>query len=563
MRILSKTLCAVSAALSLLLMVLAFLNKRVDPVGSTVAAAAAYTVAMAALALVLHRFVKNAVKKADNQRFTSMIWAFTAVFFGLLVAISAYMRYTPIFDLDAVYTGAINWGIRGDITSVSTSTFDAKTYFYYFPNNLGCAGFLALWFRLCSLVGFTDYLLAGFILCAAMCSLAFAGTALTAFELGLMYSERPKSGRIAAIISMLMFLVTPPMLFCAHMIYTDFLSMPFGIFGACLLIKAVNFAESTCAVDFVHSAYPTVPIQSENSKASNSFKTPKFRKLLLLLLASAVLTAIGIQIKATVGIAIIACAICLVLKKDWKMLLGYGSAATVLTLAFILLLNLTVYPSQLDREKAKEMNTPTLHWVMMGLNESAGGWYNPGDYEFTRSFSDAQERDAAIKARILGRLGELGFGGFFKLAGSKLGSIFSDGTASIGDFAEQPGENNAQPEEYAIKQSIYDFINTSGKNYETYKVMCGGMRLCSLLLFAVFAFSMLISKKSAPMYLVPLMCILGIAMFLSFWETNDRYIVNMLPFLILGGACGAERIGSALTSKIFSRKLFALHSNKL
>lgn len=56
------------------------------------------------------------------------------------------------------------------------------------------------------------------------------------------------------------------------------------------------------------------------------------------------------------------------------------------------------------------------------------GGYNGADYEFTRSFTDLEQRDEALKAKIKERLETMGPSGVYKLALAKAEKCFSDGT---------------------------------------------------------------------------------------------------------------------------------------
>lgn len=536
MNILTKILCGLSAALLLLLTILIFAGKNVKPVGTTTLATAAYFVFALALALIL----RYAFRKSDGRvPPVRAVLGVSIAYFGLLCVIASFMRYVPIWDFDAVYTGAINWGVHGDITFASTSTFDAANYFYWFPNNLGCTGFLALYFRICAFFGVKDFMLAGFVFCSALCAVSLAATTLSAYELGSIYSEKPQAGRTAAIAGMVLYLLTPPMLFCAHAVYTDFLSMPFGILSAYLLFKAVNVYEGRC-VPKRRAGQETSGAQAEGKGAFRFLKFPCGRRTAILLAASAVSACIGVQLKATIGIAFIAGAMCLTLCKHWKLLLSYlvygGGTLTV----FMLVLNTAIYPKQLDEAKAAEMNTPTLHWIMMGLDGS--GYYTSQAYEFTRSFSDTEERDAAIKAHIKDRLKELGAVGLAKHAFTKLSRMFSSATSSVGNFMPKPEPSDKT----SVKRLIYDFVNPSGKNFKIYKFASCGARLCAMVLFAAFGIALIVRRKTHPICLEPLLCMVGIMLFLSFWEANDRYVINMLPFLILAAGCGAERLGAGI-----------------
>lgn len=57
----------------------------------------------------------------------------------------------------------------------------------------------------------------------------------------------------------------------------------------------------------------------------------------------------------------------------------------------------------------------------MGLQNN--GYYNPEDYEYTRSY-DVNERSAACRKKAMERIKELGVSGLFKLWTNKAGNLF-------------------------------------------------------------------------------------------------------------------------------------------
>lgn len=67
----------------------------------------------------------------------------------------------------------------------------------------------------------------------------------------------------------------------------------------------------------------------------------------------------------------------------------------------------------------------------MGLQNN--GYYNPEDYEYTRSY-DVNERSAACRKKAMERVKELGDTGLFKLWTSKAVICFGDGSICIVRF---------------------------------------------------------------------------------------------------------------------------------
>lgn len=91
-----------------------------------------------------------------------------------------------------------------------------------------------------------------------------------------------------------------------------------------------------------------------------------------------------------------------------------------------------MYSVHLDSGLAAIKNTPSLHWIMMGLTGNGG--YNPADYEFTRSFQNPALRNQALWSEIGNRISKNGLTGMLALYARKLHRCFGDGTLALSDF---------------------------------------------------------------------------------------------------------------------------------
>ena len=81
----------------------------------------------------------------------------SVIYFAVALLLAARLRFEPSYDLEAIYRGGLDWALKGDLTHTRTPTFDARTYFYYYPNNLGGAAILAVFFSIVHWLGFEDY----------------------------------------------------------------------------------------------------------------------------------------------------------------------------------------------------------------------------------------------------------------------------------------------------------------------------------------------------------------------------------------------------------------------
>ncbi len=438
------------------------------------------------LALGVLLCVGQLVKKYEPalKKHTGVITAvFLAVMAALQMALGAQLRYRPVFDLDAVYGGAVEW--------VETGSFSSY-YDYYarFFNNFGVLRFLYLIFRLARGMGIHDYYLAA---TAVNCLLSVG----TMFVTGL--TARKLFGVYGQIMAYALFAVSPPFYFIAPAFYTDALSMPFPILTYWLYLLAKE--------------------------------QPRLRTRLLLYALMGGAVALGAQIKATVMIAFIAIAIDSVLTRPWRR----TAAMTVVVAAVLLLgqagLEHTIY-QHLDRDQVEQERTPLLHWVMMGLTGT--GMYNSADYAFTRSFADADEQDAALKAEIKDRLRDLGPDGLVRLLTVKGNICFGDGTYGLSDcLGGEPLSQTGQRE----------WLLPGGAHNGAYRHICTGVLLALYALMILSAAQDAFSPRSGAVpLLVPRLAVFGLLLFLICWEARWRYFSNFVPLIFISALPGIDRV---------------------
>lgn len=428
----------------------------------------------------------HALQNISEQRLKAIFPIALATTTALYIIISCWFmhayRYTPVWDPDAVFTGAQSW-LAGSLTSVSTPTYDAATYFYYFPNNLGATLVLRTWF---ALTGSMDPYLSACTLNCIVSSMMIVCLACAAREL---------SGRRGGILALVMLVCTLPIWFSCAAFYTDFLSIGFPVGALFAALKAE--------------------------------KAEDIRIKILFWISSGLLAAIGAMIKITVLILPIGVVLWQLLRGRWKDALGLTLAVALLFGTGQLVLQKSVYPDQLDPERAAQMNTPIQHWIMMGLR--GDGYYNPEDYAFTRSFSDKQECRAALNAQIGTRIREYGVVGFFKHIFRKMGICMSDGTLMLSDYYD----------DYPVAADwLQSLLLPGGDAYANWRTICNGVHMAQMalaLLGAIKAFKREEKDMAGAMYL----SLFGLLVFLSMWETSKRYWINFLPILILCAMQGA------------------------
>lgn len=425
------------------------------------------------------------VRLTRNYRF--ILALFLGGFAVIQLICAAVLRYEPVFDLEAVYQGAIDWAETGSFQNY-------YEYYYFFPNNLGGMAFLGVFFSLAHRLGVTDYYMTAVIV-NGLCTLGtmLAATAVCKKALGVRF----------AVFAMVLFGVSLPFYFMAAVFYTDSLSMLFPVLLYYLYLKKQN-----C-------------------------KTPRQRLLFVGLMG--IVAALGMLIKFTVVIMLIAIVIdSLLHEKCRRTAVMAGASAAVILVSFLGFQTL-IYTRHLDRAEAQRTNTPYLHWVMMGLQGDGG--YNPGDYEFTRSFSDPEERDAAIRAEIINRLRQLGPGGVHGLFWRKTVKTFGNGTYCQSDFLDDNPVNRTW---------LHEFILYEGRYYEGYKHLCQGVFTAILALMALSGLWDAVGRgRNTARLLAPRMAVFGVLLFFAGWEISGRYLTNYVPVIFLGAVMGIDPCLSA------------------
>lgn len=410
-----------------------------------------------------------------ERYYLPILWAFAGCMFLAELLFALVLRHGVWFDVGAIFDGAVQWA--------ETGTFSGYYgYFGYFPNNLGGLTFLYGLFRPAFLAGFTNYYAAASLAACLMLTGAMALTSLICREL---------AGASCGVLALAVFALSPQFWFLGGAVYTDVLSMLFpALFFYCYL----------------------------------RFRAGGERRLLLLLVMGLAI-GVGSQIKPTVLIAAVAALIDACLRKKPAEAAKVALCAFGIAAVIGLSLNGVLYSTQLSREEARANNTPMLHWVMMGLK--GDGYYNPEDYEFTRSLP-VEGRDRALLDEIAARIRQRGLGGMLELTARKSAADFGDGTYGADDFLKIPPHGDTV---------LHQFVLQDGAYYGWYRGYTSALHVALMVWMTAAAWRFAAGRARRrgwgrlPLYLA----VFGLWLFLMWWETSSRYFSNFAPVLI---ACG-------------------------
>lgn len=435
-----------------------------------------------------------------NQHYKTILISFLFIMLILQLSFGSMLRFQPTFDIEAIYQGSIDWMQTGSFSNY-------YTYFYYFPNNLGSMAFLHFIFVIASFFRFKDYTFVAIIINSILSVSTMSVVFLTC---------RRILGVKQAIFSLLLFAVSLPFYFIAPVFYTDALSMLFPILYYYLYLRW---------------------------KDSSNFKN---RCLLFGLMG--IVASIGMLVKFTVIIMVIAVTIDMLINLDRKKAIFTNIGIYIIIYLFFAIFNGYIYSHHLDSEQARQQNDPYTHWVMMGLKGSGG--YNPQDYDFTRSFTDPNERRKANIEEIKKRINEYGLNGMFDLFTRKSVRCFGDGTYSLSDFLDDRKDS---------KNVLHQYLIPGGNKYDLYRHICEAVLFSIMIFMLSFAFQHILGKdyfeKEKPFtkrkehkldtgkkYIVlgPPLSVFGIYLFLLMWETNGRYFSNFLPLIFTCATLGID-----------------------
>ncbi len=405
--------------------------------------------------------------------FLMVIQVVLQVYFGYEMAV------TPAGDRNVIFKQASEMALNNVFKTSDQYNF----YFLRYPNNQMLLLLEMFWFMILKAVGTRDFLYGNMVLNIL---------AIDAAILLCMVLVNRKYGKRAAVLFQVMSLLFIPFYTYIPFVYTDTLVLPI-VAG---LLLCYQFVE-------------------ENFKKNRL-------NVYIWILAMGVLTWLGFELKPTVAIITVACAIHMVVAKNWKrglvatlaLILVFGSCRET----FKIVMDKTAVVDQTDYDKE---NFPYAHWVMMGLKGT--GNYNLADREYTSSFETKEDKEKGDIRMIKKRLKEYGVPGLLLHQYIKAVSTWSNGKYDM-EFHLQ-----RQPVRNSWLQSVFF---KDGKLYPLYDSYCTLYQWTLIIFIAISVVYGLLKKEmgSAAMWKLALF---GLFLFLSIWETKARYVMHFVPVMML------------------------------
>lgn len=430
----------------------------------------------------LWAFVTHLVYKKINQ-WQLFLVAHPKKIAGFILAFVALLQFYCGYqlaigtggDVEAVFRGAINLATYANLANYTE-------YFQIFPHNLGGALLLSYVFKLGALFGCFDYYIMGVLLNIVCVSIGFFLVFLICNRL---------QGYRAGFIALWLCMSCLPIYLYIPIFYTDVFSLPF--------------------IPLLYYVY----LRSQESEG--------IKKLLAYSLLFGVVCALGCLIKFTAIIMAIAILIDIIFRKKLVRYALPMMLALCSYKATVLVFNAQIYNSVLSEQAVDNIRVPYTHWIMMGL--AGNGAYNGGDYQYTYSFSDPEERVQANINVIKERLRAYGFWGYLEFATRKQTLSFGSGLYGAYEILD----------DNPLRQSyLHNFALETGKYFFVLKNVAQGYHVfLFVLIIASLLYDLYFKSPKISVALIPRLATSGIFLFLLLWEACPRYIINYIPVFVI------------------------------
>lgn len=414
-------------------------------------------------------------KRAFRRGFCLAFAAYTALFCRL----AWLLAQVPIMDAEVV--------LRTLPELLENGRFGVwNGYYVVCNNNLGLALVLGGWYKLAGLFGFapgTD--LAGVAPGIALSALAI----LASVVLVCVLARRIFGTNGAVALAFVLSAGFAPFVLYAPTFYSDTLSLPFAL----LALLCWTF------------------YRAETRRAAR----------LALLAAMAAAAFFGYAVKGSVVVVLAAVVIELFLEKRAGQA---ARGALALVLAFALLLG--GYRgwqrlSFLDWSEEDALGLPLTLWFCYGSHDE--GNYSQADFDAAMSVPTLAERKALLRERLAANYRAYSpaqLGGFLT---KKAAITWGGGMFDAQEFLATPQRANW----------THAFILEGQPGYMPLAYYCQAyLYMLQLLVLAGAALAAAKNSPAGPLTLTRL-CVLGLVLFLSVWETKARYAFNFTPLLLL------------------------------
>ena len=268
-------------------------------------------------------------------------------------------------------------------------------------------------------------------------------------------------------------------------------------------------------------------------------KDGKTARNIVLFCLMGLIAATGMKLKASIVFAFIAIGITVLLFDRLRLKLLFVLCGTVtLVLAAFLLQRGIDKSLNLTKADYDRWQFPYSHWIMMSLGDSGG--YDASLVKYTGSFETLDERREAVAEKTKELLHERGFSGTVRhLFVTKAQHAWGNGTLSATYYlGREPAENGVFQRFFTQKGASFRYCYTW---LQTEHLL--------VLFFLMLSGLHLFRHPKGGIVAITNITVFGLFLFLLLWECNARYLVHIVPFLIVGASNGASALGNCIQSR--------------
>lgn len=418
----------------------------------------------------------------------------------LLLIIQLIFAYifavVPSWDFGEIYAGVVQ-------TALGETSISSYYYFYVYPNNIAYGMLLSSVFSIASFVGISSVTILGMIgiLLNIIC---IDVSLLMIYKIQKEYFPQDKRN-----LFWLFTIMYTPFITYVPIFYTDTLSLPF----------------------IVGAIYCLLNVIAQKKQKINIF----FSGLLL---------GIGYCLKPTTIIIVIAFIIFYLffVKINEQFKKRVLKIAGILLVFILPIMTISIYKEiAFDKDKLDKESIPTTHWIMMGLTGNGG--YNQEDVNFTKSIVGKKEKSneniKVIKQRFTNLVEE---NKVIKFYTNKAIYVWGDGTYYA------PAKLAVEPlKELNVKSTILPSDSNRNKLFIILAQSQMIIVITSIILGMLFR--KYLNEKQRDLQLFLNITIFGVFMFFLIWEARSRYLVSLLPIILLSSCLEITSIYNFIESK--------------
>lgn len=441
--------------------------------------------------LVILFLYKKVIPKLVKYKW--IVYVLFGIFTLLCLFCAYYFMLHPTWDMGTVLNIARDYAVNG---------YTEDAYLYQFPNNIMLTIIYFVLLKITSLFGMTQYVAVA----------SFFNALIVALSIILLYYNTKKIlDEKKALLLLIICVFTSPLYLYAACYYSDTM----GMFLTMLML-------------FVYLQL----------KDKEHFKSTIVWQILL-----GITVIVGIKVKITSLFILIALFVYHVLIGNWKgrkVVRNFGLSCLI-AIILLFFFSKIVQPIFIpDKKISDEKQIPTEHWIMMGMVNR--GYFSYEEYAFTTSFPTYQEKQQAIRGKIKDRLlYEYNASTFLKHLKGKLGFAWYDGSYFIPDILRR---------EPVRKGILHEFVLEEGEKVAFYKYWPQVMHMGMLIFICINAFRMIKQKDYHSKDVFLLISTYGILVFLLIWENWSRYLVTLLPIIMMLQLNGIDYLATYKQGKL-------------